>query len=276
MKIGLTACSNTLNPTEIDTIYTLKDTLSSMNIDVSLSNYIFTTDGNPKLSAELKAENLMKFYQDSSITHIADVSGGDTANEILTLLNYDIISKSGKKFMGYSDLTVILNAIYSKTGNIGYLYTIRNLIRSDSENQIENFKSTFIDGSNSLFNFDYSFIQGDSLEGTLIGGNIRCLSKLFGTEYLPDFKDKILFLESLGGGVNQMKYLINQYSQVGVFKKVKGIVLGTFTQMEQNNETPTIEELFLNTIKDIPIIKTFDIGHDANSKMLKIGEHYQF
>lgn len=276
MKFGLTVCSNMLFPSDLEHIQRLKKVFSSMGIETILSNYTFTTDGNNKYSAKLKAENLMKFYNDSTIDYIADISGGDTANEILTLLDYDTILKSKKILIGYSDLTVVINAIYSKTNNVGYLYTVRNLIRSDSELQTINFKDTFINNANTLFQFNYSFIRGNALKGILIGGNIRCFSKLFGTEYLPNFQDKILFLESFSGKVNQMKYLINQYIQVGIFKKVKGILLGTFSQMEEEHETPTIEELFLNLTQDIPIIKTYDIGHNANSKILKIGEYYEF
>lgn len=275
MKFGLTVCSDALPPSDLKNLSILKGVFTSMGIEVSNSSYMYTTDGDSIQSARLKAENLMRFYQDDSIDYIADVSGGDTANEVLPLLDYDTIAHSNKAFIGYSDLTVLLNAIYAKTGNSGYLYTVRNLIRSDSKVQIANFKDTFLNGSDALLNFEHYFIRGDTLNGILIGGNVRCLSKLFGTEYLPDFKDKVLFLESLGGGIGQMKYLINQYHQAGVFKMVRGLVLGTFSQIEQEHSTSTLETLFLNLAPNIPIVKTHSVGHNANSKMLKVGGYYE-
>lgn len=276
MKVGFTACSDTLKPSDLSNVLLLKDILNTMGIDVVLSKYIFQNEGNEELSAQLKAENLMKFYQDDTITHIVDISGGNTANEVLSLLDFSIIANSGKVFMGYSDLSVVLNAIYSKTNNLGYLYSIRNLIRECSNIQISNFKSAFLEGSNELFNLEYSFLRGDSLKGTLIGGNIRCLAKLFATPYMPNFKDKVLLLESRGGDVNLIKSLLNQYSQVGVFNQVRGVVLGTFSHMEKHHLMPTVESMVLSITKDIPIIKTFDVGHEPNSKCVKIGSYYEF
>ena len=38
------------------------------------------------------------------------------ANEVLTDLDFEMISASDKIFFGYSDLTTVINAIYTKTG----------------------------------------------------------------------------------------------------------------------------------------------------------------
>jgi muramoyltetrapeptide carboxypeptidase LdcA involved in peptidoglycan recycling len=256
----------------------LKDTLNRLGIEVEFSKYMFTNDGNAELSAQLKADSLMQFYRDETITHIVDVSGGDSANEVLPLLDYTVISNSGKPFMGYSDLSTVLNAIYTKTGNAGYLYSIRNLIRECSTQQLADFESTFLDGTNALFDIDYTFLRGDSLQGTLIGGNVRCLAKLFGTPYAPDFNNRVLLLESRGGGVELVKSLLNQYQQVGVFNQVRGVVLGTFSHMENHQLVPTVETMLLNlTINNpIPIVKTYSIGHEADSKCVKLGTHYVF
>ena len=49
---------------------------------------------------------------------------------------------------------------------------------------------------NDLFDIKYEFLQGKYMEGVVAGGNIRCLLKLAGTEYMPDMTDKILVLEN--------------------------------------------------------------------------------
>ena len=92
-------------------------------------------------SAEDKAKDLMRFYQDNQIKAIFDISGGNIANEAISYIDFDVISKSNKRFCGYSDLTTIINAIYTKTGKTSILYQIRNLLYEDSETQIKNFKN---------------------------------------------------------------------------------------------------------------------------------------
>lgn len=112
----------------------------------------------------------------------------------------------------------------------------------------------------------------------VIGGNIRCFLKLAGTKYMPDFTNKILFLESYGGGTAQMTTYLCQLKQMGIFKKISGLLLGTFTRMEENNESPSIEELVFNFIdnQSLPIAKTRDVGHGNTSKCLIIGKKYSF
>jgi muramoyltetrapeptide carboxypeptidase LdcA involved in peptidoglycan recycling len=122
----------------------------------------------------------------------------------LDYLDFEIIKNNPKPFFGYSDLSVIINSLYSKTGMKTYLYQIRNLIEVNKNKQVEEFKNTFMGNGKELISFDYEWIQGNSMEGIVVGGNLRCFLKLSGTEYMPDFQDKIIFLESLSGDVPKM------------------------------------------------------------------------
>ena len=90
---------------------------------------------------------------------------------------------------------------------------------------------------------------------------------------MPSFKDKVLFLESLGGEVPLMTTYLNQLKQMGAFNEVKGIILGTFTEMEEKQAKPSIEQLVVDIVnnKELPIVKTEDIGHGSNSKAIIIG-----
>ena len=92
---------------------------------------------------------------------------------------------------------------------------------------------------------------------------------------MPDFTDKILFLESMGGEAALMSAFLTQLKQIGAFEKIKGLILGTFTKMQENNISPSISELVLNIIDNpnLPIAKTEDIGHSTNSKAIIIGKN---
>ena len=70
------------------------------------------------------------------------------------------------------------------------------------------------------------------MEGIVVGGNLRCLLKLAGTEYFPDMKGKILLLEAYGGETGPIATSFNQLELMGVFEQVNGILLGTFTRYE--------------------------------------------
>ena len=110
----------------------------------------------------------------------------------------------------------------------------------------------------------------------MAGGNIRCLLKLAGTAFFPDMTDKILVLEALGGSVAQFVAYLSQLACMGVFSKIKGIVLGTFTQMEAENAQPDITTLVQEYAKGLPVIKTSKIGHGADSCGIVIGSYRVF
>lgn len=273
-KIGIVACSNGLDETSKSKLVKLDSILKSIGLEPIFSEKIYKENSIFNGTNKEKGKALMDFFYDTSIKAIFDISGGDLANGVLDYLDYDTINNNNKPFFGYSDLSVMLNGLYTKSYIKTYLYQLRNLIGVNSDIQIKEFKETFIEGKSSLLNFNYEWIQGNFMEGTVIGGNIRCFLKLAGTEYMPDFEDKLLFLESLGGDVAKMTTYLTQYKHLGAFKKVKGIILGTYTEMEQEQYKPTIIELVKEIVDDInmPIIKTNEIGHGQNSKCIIIGD----
>lgn len=277
-KVAIVACSNAQPITYKPKIEELLKTMESLGIIPVCSEFIYEQYSVFSGEALDKAETLMKFYLEPQIKAIFDISGGDIANEILPYLDFQVIKNHYKPFFGYSDLTTIVNVLYSKTGHPSYLYQIRNLVYDKKDEQQERFAHSLIQNSTDIYDINYTFIQGKRMEGIVVGGNIRCLLKLAGTPYMPDFKNKILFLESFSGDAGLMTSYLNQYKQMGVFQKVNGILLGTFTEMEKDKIQPTMEELVIKIVDDekLPIVKTDEVGHGVNSKCLVIGKEYRF
>lgn len=274
-KVGIVACSNGQSLLNQGNINKLIETLKSMDLTPICSNYIYAENSVFNGSPKEKGNAFMTLYKNPEITAIFDISGGDLSNEVLPYLDYEFISKNPKPVFGYSDVTTVLNAINSQSSIPTYLYQVRNLIYDFKEVQQINFKNSLFSDNDDLFNFSYKFIQGENLGGVVVGGNIRCLLKLAGTKYMPDFTDKILFLESMGGEAALMSAFLNQLKQMGAFEKIKGLILGTFTKMQENNISPSISELVLNIIDNpnLPIVKTEEIGHGTNSKAIVIGKN---
>ena len=278
-KIGIISCSNGLSIKNKNIIDELKLNLKSLDIDMVEGDTLYAKEYNLfSGTGEEKARALEKLFLDKDIKMIFDISGGDLANEVLDFLDFNLIKENPKPFFGYSDLTVLLNAIYSQCDITTYNYQLRNLVGKFKEEQMQNFKASFIEGKEDIFNLDYEWINGSHLEGIVVGGNIRCLLKLAGTKYMPDFKDKILFLESFRGNSAKMVTYITQYKNLGVFNEVKGIILGEFTEMERENLKPDIVEILKRVIGEIniPILKTRDLGHGADAKCIPIGKYLIF
>ena len=161
--------------------------LTRLGLVPVFSDHIFEPSGTRFIEAGLRADALMRFYADPSIKAIFDISGGNLANELLPLLDYPLIKGSQKPFWGYSDLSTIINAIYTMTGNASYLFQVKSLTWEHGGQQALLFQQSLLEGKDALYRVDWDFIQGEHMEGVVIGGNTRCFLKLAGTALYAGF-----------------------------------------------------------------------------------------
>lgn len=269
-KIALVVCSNGKNIEDKDRLEKLESILVEMGLVPIFTKYIYKDKFGRGAKAQDRAKELMSFYENKEIKAIFDISGGDIANEVLDYLDFDVIKRNYKPFFGYSDLTTVLNTLESQTNEVNYLYQILNIIENE-EIRI-NFKNTFMKNEQILFDVKWRFLQGSSVEGEVIGGNIRCFLKLVGTKFFPKVDNKVLFIEGLGTSVEGLITHLSQLKQMNVFCNISGLLIGTFTKIEKEISVEELFELVKEYIPEhLPVVKTSEIGHAKDSKALKIG-----
>ena len=271
-SVGIVACSDAQKPEWKEQNQRLIEILKKSGKNVLISNCIYEKNGVFSGTGKERANELMKLFANPDVEAIYDISGGDMANEVLDELDFEVIKKSRAIFWGYSDLTTVINAIYSQTGKSSVLFQIKNMVYGDYQDLQ---RRRFISKSD-LFNPSFTFIQGNSIKGIVLGGNLRCFLKLAGTKYFPDITNKILLIESLGGKVPQMITYLSQLKSCGVFDKINGILLGTFSEMEAKSCEPDMVSLVQSFAGDkMPIAQTKEIGHGNDSKAIWIGKEIE-
>lgn len=225
-------------------------------------------------------------FTNKNIKGIACAQGGYNSNEILPYINWDIIKKNPKPFWGYSDITVLANAIYAKTGIVTYIapnvstfgkkeekgiveYMLENFQRClMNEKPFEVLQSKYFHEKKTKAkrNSGPVILQKGTAKGVIVGGNLCSLNLLQGTEYMPSLKNKILFLEddAFGGKKSFMEFARNFESllQCKDASSIKGVVFGRF-QKEFNMDIKKMKHLIDNSMlsKNIPIIYNVDFGH---------------
>ncbi len=270
--VCIVSCSDGMLPENQGKIEELKKVFYQMGLQVLESPYLYRKDA-LAVSPARRVEYLMSCYENEQVKAIFDVSGGNLANQILEFLDFETIKKSGVQFWGYSDLTVVLNALYTKAGKSSWLYQVRNLVGRDGEDQRRRFQGE----REQFLPDDWKLLAGSRMEGILVGGNIRCFLKLAGTQYFPDLEGKLLFLESFGGSEGVIASLLTQLKQMGAFDKIGGLLLGTFTELDEKEGREKIEELVLSLRgeRKFPVARTSQVGHGADSRGLPIGSIYK-
>ena len=272
-KVGIVACSDAQKEEYRKQNEELIRFLETIGIRPVMSSCIYETQGVFSGSPKDKADQLMRMFTDPDIEEIYDISGGDVANQILDELDYKRIADSKAAFWGYSDLTTVINAIFTMTGKASVLYQVKFMTSfgNSADLQRERFQNR-----DELFSPSFKFVQNNTMKGIVVGGNIRCFLKLAGTRYFPALENKILLLEALGGEVPQMATYLAQLKQIGAFEKVNGIILGTFTVMELKACVPDIVTLVKEYAHpETPIAVTKDIGHGDSAKAIFIGKEIE-
>jgi muramoyltetrapeptide carboxypeptidase len=232
---------------------------------------------------EERVEDLHQMFKNKNVKAIFCLRGGYGAFRLLDKINYNLIKKYPKIFVGFSEITSLQMAFLRKANLITFAgpMVVPNFSKNVSKYTEENFwrlitsskkvgKLEFPE-SNKLPN-----ISPGISTGRLVGGNLAVFVSLIGTEFLPDLKDKILFLEDVGEYPYKIDRMMNQLRLNKVFKKIKGIILGRFVdcfEHDPNKKTLTLSEVmndYLSGIK-VPSIYTFPHGHIKDFITLPVG-----
>jgi muramoyltetrapeptide carboxypeptidase len=248
-------------------------------------------------SIKSRIADLHKAFSDKKVKAVFAVIGGFNCNQLLKYIDWNIIKNNPKIFIGYSDTTALQNAIFAKTGLVTYSgpawstfgqklhfdYTMEYFQKCLTMNEPVDITPSekwsddtwYKDQDNRVLikNDGWLIINKGKASGTLLGANLCTFNLLQGTEYMPNLKNSILFLED-DDTSNQFLFdrdlqsLIHQPS----FKGVNGIVIGRF----QNESKMTNEKLIkiIKTkaeLKNIPVIANVDFGHTSPIITFPIG-----
>jgi muramoyltetrapeptide carboxypeptidase len=245
---------------------------------VKLSKNIYKKDGISAGTPEERASDINEMFRNEEIKAIICAEGGNTANGVLPLLDYDLIKENPKIFLGISDITVLINGIYAKTGLITYHgnNALYGYGEKSYEYQQTEFNNRLLIGEKAKIPpyQERKSIREGIAEGKLVGGNLRCFLNLAGTPYFPDCTDSILFLEAYKITDFQCDYMLEHLKQMGVFNQVKGVIIGYIYGLQHGNPHMTqMEEVLLKVTKnhDFPILKCNDFGHEIPNTVLPIG-----
>ena len=278
MKIGISNCSNGRPENQREIIEKLCSYLNELGIETIQVKHMYSPKGSMASgTGRVRAEELMELYHNPDIKWIFDVSGGDLGNEIIPYLDYDYIAGTDKVLWGRSDLSTVINSLYTLAGKSSVLWQPKHMFRDYPELQQARFLDYLLHNGNSLFDLNYEFLQGSHMEGLAIGGNMRCFLKLAGTRYWPDMRGKVVVLEALESTEALVRTDFSHLEELGVFDQVAGVLLGTYTVFEQSDTKYTVFDILKEHINsDLPVAQTREIGHFLDSKAIKIGEYVSF
>lgn len=273
------------------------ETLQKMGLKVTFSRNCEASDQFLSASIAERVADLHEAFLDPAVKGVLTVIGGYNSNQLLRELDYDLIKTHPKILCGYSDITALANAIYQQTGLVTYSgphYSTFGM-QQGSEYTIEYFQKClfdeaeflvnpattwsddpwYLDQANRTFypNQGYQVLVPGKAVGKSLGGNLGTLNLLQGTEFMPDLKDSILWLEDdeLTFPETFDRTLQSLIQQPG-FNQVRGIILGRF-QLASKLKIEVLREIVKakKELQQIPIVAEVDFGHTTPQLTFPIG-----
>ncbi|MEK3910138.1 LD-carboxypeptidase [Paenibacillus sp. FSL H7-0331] len=223
------------SPLEAEVIDANINFLKGMGFNVVLGQYVYAQNGFIAGTDQQRALDLMRMFENNQVKMILPTRGGVGVAGIIPYLDYRFIQSHPKIISGYSDITVLLNALYQFSN----LITFHSLMLIDFKPDTPAYSfNQFFSATSSLAL--YREIQnppglplvsrvGGNVVGPIVGGNLTSLVDTLGTPFEIDTRGKILFLEDTHEPINTIYRYLNHLKLAGKFANCVGIIMGECT-----------------------------------------------
>jgi muramoyltetrapeptide carboxypeptidase LdcA involved in peptidoglycan recycling len=280
--------------------------LQSLGFKVQIALHALNQLGFVSDTPQNRVDDIHILFSDPKVKVIVAAIGGDHSCHLLPLLDFDLVRKNPKVFMGFSDTTVLNVAIWKVTGlttfngpalltdfaeypqmlNYTEKYFLKAVTAIEPIGMVESspvWTEEFLDWGEKkdlerprklMDSKGWTWLKGGQAEGCLIGGCIESLQHLRGTEYWPEWEDAIFFFETSEGRPSPEKVdgMLMDYENMGVLGKLKGLLVGR-PMRYSDEEKQQLREVILERTRgySFPVVTDMDFGHTAPQFTVPIG-----
>lgn len=213
--------------------------------------------------------------------------GGNGMNRIIHRVDFAGFARHPKPVIGYSDITVLLLALWQQTGIVTFHGPIARTPMGNFQRYHFDRVLTSISAAGPLgrpapkpdvlapVDGRIITITPGTARGRLVGGNLTLVQALLGTKYFPDLTGAILFLEDVGEDVYSVDRMFAHLRLAGKLEGLAGVAIGRFTDFSRSTGDGGlgIDEIFHTYLGPlgIPVAAGFPFGHIDDQWTLPVG-----
>ena len=245
----------------------VKTQIEALGYKVVIHDQCHSRDFASAGTVEQKIKAIHDVFADPSIDAVFALRGGYQTSHLLDKIDYDLIRKNPKIFIGYSDITALHFAFNKQASLVTFHGTnargFRHLSEAQSTNENKS-NQAMLDmlsgrfGGNLFRDHPAKILKPGKVSGKIIGGNTQLIAALIesGEAYHPDFKDAILVIEDISEEITKLDRQFGAWRLRGLFKQIAGLVVGYMTDIK---DTPGVAGPFVYTVEDILVRHTGDL-----------------
>lgn len=240
-------------------------------------------------SIQGRLDDLHEMFRDPTVRAVFAVRGGYGTPHLLDRIDYDLIRRNPKIFIGYSDITALHLAINKNSRLVTFHgpvllsrfteYTKTHFRKALFETQPLGKLTNPIESNEPHPTHSLQAIRTGTATGQLTGGNLSLICATLGTPYEIETKGKILFLEDVGEQAYRVDRMLTQLRLSGKLNQAAGIVWGECQDCRPSYYQPslaspfTVGEVVNNILGElkVPILSGLMIGHTNDQLTLPLG-----
>ncbi|HEX6066105.1 MAG TPA: LD-carboxypeptidase [Longimicrobiales bacterium] len=218
-----------------------------------------------------RARDVMWAFTDPQIDAVWALRGGYGVMRLASLLDFDIMARSLRPYIGFSDNTFI-HLMLNARGVVSY-HGPHPGAEFPSETEAAFLQVLFGDGAAGVLPLRAEdpaprmLAPGFAL-GPLVGGNLSLLAACCGTPAQMRAAGCIVFIEEVGEHAYRVDRCFAQLDLAGALDGVAGFAFGRFTESE-DDAIPLLTEVAQRYA--VPAVVDFPIGHIEHNWTIPVG-----
>jgi muramoyltetrapeptide carboxypeptidase len=240
-----------------------------------------------------RAGDLMEMFVEPKVKAILCLRGGYGTGRLLSRLDYRMIGRNPRIFVGFSDITALHCALLTQAGLISFNGPMLNSTLAQPatpEFTLHGFLRTLMHASapgsicQGLTQKAVAVLRRGKASGPLLGGNLSLLCTTLGTPYQPPFKERILFLEDVDEVPFRFDRMLTHLMNAGVLQQVAGVAVGinaNCVERRRPDDGTTGKPEYRQTVEDVlkerlrplgvPVVMGLPFGHISGIATLPFG-----
>jgi len=181
-----------------------------------------------------RRSDLHEMFRDPRVRAVFAVRGGYGTLRILPEIDYAAIRRAPKILVGFSDITALQMALWTRCRMVTFHGPMPGVDMPGSmhpqvEEQFWRMLTSPTATPRLAFSRNNAFpLRRGTATGRLLGGNLSVLASMAGSDFIPDFRRALVFLEDVGEEPYRIDRLLTQLMLSGVLSKASGVIYGQF------------------------------------------------
>lgn len=236
-------------------------------------DYLADTDDN-------RGREINELYRDPEVKALIALRGGYGCIRMIDKVDLELIRNNPKPIIGFSDITILLNYLFAKTGLVSFHGPVTASLGDASREALERLYLSLTGRWSQPISAGETEIlkKGPTATAPLVGGNLASLVTLLGTAYDSSWDGKIVFLEDVSEPAYKIDRMLTQLKLAGKLDHIAGLILGdfSFTQHTHAEKAGYLDRIWTRALElcehpRIPVWGNFPSGHCPRNLTLPLG-----